>query len=150
MVLNAEAAQHTISAHITLRIAISVPAWTAVFSSQADRPRSFTSIHVRALRGLSVRGIDGANARTAIAARVEIAAKVVIGIRDAVEKSSRSACLALLVARKGAVAETRIIVALNAKGIAGANGLGGHAARHRQAARRQQSQNCVTHENLLI
>src|ERR1700682_6131547 len=96
----------------------------------------------------SVRGIDGTYARAAIAARIEIATWVVIGILDAVEKSSRSGGLTLLIARKGAVGETRKIIALNAEGIAGANGLGRRAARHRQSARGQQSQDQVTHESL--
>src|ERR1700694_5505910 len=68
--------------------------------SQADKHRYCQSIHVRALaataasRGISVRGIDGTCAMAAITARV--AAGVVIGILDAVEKSSRSAGLTLL------------------------------------------------------
>src|SRR5258705_13414905 len=153
MALDAEAAQHTISAHIALRIAISDPA-SAVFSSQADRPRCFTSIHVRALaqasRGISIRGIDGTYARTAIAARIETAARVVIGIRDAIEKSSRSGGLTLLITRKGAVAETRKLIALNAKGITASDCPGRRGAKHGQAAHRQHGQNYTTHESLLI
>ena len=76
----------------------------------------------QASRGISIRGIDGTYARTAIAARIK-SARVVIGIRDAVEKSSRRAGLTLLVARKGAVGEARKIIALNAKGIAAAETL---------------------------
>jgi hypothetical protein len=49
MALDADAAQHSISAQMALRMAFSVPALIAVFGSRADRPRCFTSIHVRAL-----------------------------------------------------------------------------------------------------
>src|SRR6266436_2342623 len=129
------------------------PASTAVFSS-LSRQAALLQVNSRsrvggagASRGISVRGKDGTYARTAVAARIK-AARVEIRIRDAVEKSSRSAGLTLLVARKGAVAETRIIIALNAEGITGANGLGRRRAKHDQSARRQHGQNCITHESL--
>src|SRR6266576_1542067 len=121
---------------------------------RADRRRCFTSIHVRALAARASRcfligGIDGTYTRTAVAARIKVA-RVVIGISDAVEKSSRSAGLTLLVARKGAVAETRKLIALNAKGITASDGPGRRGAKHGQSARRQHGQNCITHESLLI
>src|SRR6202022_2785485 len=106
----------------------------------------YAGAELRVVAARSVRGIDRPYARAAIAAR--LAAGVVIGVLDAVEKPPRSGGLTLLVARKGAVAETRIFIALNAKRIAGANGLGRRGADHRQSAGGQQSQNYVTHESL--
>src|SRR6266404_7055298 len=121
---------------------------------RADRRRCFTSIHVRALAARASRcfligGIDGTYTRTAVAARIKVA-RVVIGISDAVEKSSRSGGLTLLVARKGAVAETRKLIALNAKRITASDGPGRRAAKHGQSTRRQHGQNPITHESLLI
>src|SRR5712675_303380 len=101
-------------------------AFSVSFASK--QARCCQSIHVRALgtqghraefrvaAARLVRGIDGTYARAAIAAPV--AAGVVIGVLDAVEKPPRRGGLTLLVARKGAVGETRIIIALNAKRIA--------------------------------
>jgi len=150
MALDAEAAQHTINAQIALRIAFSVPASTGVFAS---RQAPLLSVNSRSRvggahgsRGISIRGIDGTYTRATIAAR--IATRVVKGILDAVEKSSRCGGLALLVARKGAVTETRKFIALNAKRVAGADSLCRRAANHRQSTGGQQSKSDVTHENL--
>jgi hypothetical protein len=52
----------------------------------------------------------------------------------------------LLIAGESAVAEARILVALNAERIAGANSLGRRGADNCQSARGQQSQNHVTHK----
>src|SRR6267378_1976852 len=155
MALDAEAAQPTISAHIALRIAISVYGFDRRLQlaeqtgPAASRQFTFPRWSHRRPPGISIRGIDGTYARTAIAAGIK-SARVVIGIRDAVEKSSRSGGLTLLVAGKGAVAETRIIIALNAKRITASDGFGRHGANHGQSARRQHGQNCTTHESLLI
>src|SRR5258705_518329 len=73
-----------------------------------------------------------------------------IGIFRAIGVAAGRARLALLVARKGAVAETRNLTALNAERIAASDGFGRHGAKHGQSARRQHSQNCITHESLLI
>src|SRR4030088_1048687 len=122
--------------------------------SQADRPRCCQSIHVRALvtgghraefgvaAARSVREIDGTYARAAIGARV--AAGVVIGVLDAVEKPPRGGGLTLLVAGKGAVSETGIVISFDAKRIARANGLGRRGANHRQSADGKQRQKNVT------
>src|SRR5260370_40524734 len=86
----------------------------------------------------SVRGIDRAHAiAAAIAARIGIVAGVVVGILHAVEKPPRGGGLTLFVAREGAVGETWIFVALNAKRIAGANGLGRRTTNDSQSARGQ-------------
>src|ERR1700730_10219845 len=134
------------------------PAWTGVFVRKqtglvavsqftfARWPRKALRAEFRVVAARSVRGIDRPYARAAIAAR--FAAGVVIGVLDAVEKPPRSGCLTLLVARKRAIAEAGIFIALNAKRIAGADGLGRRAANHRQSTGGQQSQNDVTHENL--
>jgi len=53
----------------------------------------------------------------AIGARIGLAG-VEVGILDTIEKPSRSDGLTLLIAREGAVAQTRIVLALNAKRIA--------------------------------
>src|SRR6267378_4278289 len=73
---------------------------------------------------------------------VEIGVGVAIGIPAGGRR------LALLVARKGAVTETRKFIALNAKRIAGADSLCRRAANHRQSTGGQQSKSDVTHENL--
>src|SRR6478735_2833585 len=129
------------------------PASTAV-SSSLSRQAPLLRVNSRSRVGgtglalISIRGIDGTNARSAIAARIK-PARVVIGIRDAVEKSSRSAGLTLRIAGKGAVAETRKLIALNAERIAASDGFGRHGAKHGQSAGHQHSQNCITHESLL-
>ena len=53
---------------------------------------------------------------------VRLAAGIVIGIGDAIKTPPRSGGLTLLVAGEGAIAQARKFVALNAKGIAGADG----------------------------
>src|SRR6266403_3635448 len=154
MAPGAEAAQHTSSAHIAFASQSPFRRRPPSSARRADRRRCFTSIHVRALAARASRcfligGIDGTYTRTAVAARIKVA-RVVIGISDAVEKSSRSAGLTLLVARKGAVAETRKLIALNAKRITASDGPGRRAAKHGQSTRRQHGQNRITHESLLI
>src|SRR5665213_4135246 len=96
----------------------------------------------------SVGGIDRANA-TAVAIGARIAAGIEKGVGHASEKPARSGGLALRVARVGAVAETRSVPALHAKRIVGADGRGRRDAGDRKPASGQQSQNQVTHENLL-
>src|SRR5205807_6681354 len=93
----------------------------------------------------SVSGIDRTSARAAIATRIGTAGDVV-RILDAVEKAPRRGGLTLLVARKGAVAETRIVVALNTIRVAGADSLGWRGADHCQPGHGHQSQNYVAHE----
>src|ERR1700688_3355088 len=92
--------------------------------------------------------IDRPRARTAIAAWIDITAGIVIGIFDALQKPSRSGRLALRITGEGAVAQTRIFIALDAKGIAGSDGLGRRGAGKGQSARGQQCESEVTHQDL--
>src|SRR5713101_1059940 len=78
----------------------------------------------------SVRRVDGPYAVAAvIGARIGLAG-IVIGIFHTIEKPPRSGGLTLLIACEGAVAEARILVALNAKRIAGANSRSWRGADH--------------------
>src|ERR1700704_4552934 len=134
-----EAAQHSISAWNILGIGCYLPAWTAISDRKQTAhavSRQFTFPRFAAAR--SVGGIDRTDARAAIAAGIGIAG-VVIRVLDAVEKPPRRAGLALLIAREGAVAQARIFVALNAEGVAAADGLGRCGADHGQPARRQHA-----------
>ena len=69
-------------------------------------------------------------------------------VRDALEAPSRRGRLALLVAGEAAVAQTRVFVALDAEGIAGADRFGWRGADESQSARGQQCENEVTHQDL--
>jgi hypothetical protein len=73
-----------------------------------------------------------------ISARIGVAAGVVEGILDTLQIPPRRGGLALLATGESAVAQARIIVALNAEGIAGADRPGRRAANPRQSARGQQ------------
>src|SRR5437588_6744185 len=68
-----------------------------------------------------------------IGARV-VAPAAIIGIGDTGQEASGSRGLALLVTRKRAVAQARLVVALEAEGIADANRFSGLGAERRQTA----------------
>src|ERR1700754_4955431 len=80
----------------------------------------------------------------AVAAGFAAASKERIG--DAVQTSAGCGGQTLLVAREGAIAQTGRFIALQAKRIAAAHGLGRREARQRQSARGQQGQKDVAHE----
>src|SRR5690349_10816380 len=84
-------------------------------------------------------------AQRAIRGRRRFALADVIGIGDAIEKASRGRRLALLVAREGAVAQPRILVALKAERISGTDRFGRRGAECSQSARGKHGQNRFTH-----
>src|SRR5262249_16044293 len=126
------------------------PALEEIWRQPADNPRRPASNHVRApKRSVSGRR-QGAAGQGAIGrwGRSAVLAADIIGIGDAPQTAGGGGGLALLVAGEGAVAQARLLVALNAERIARPDRVGRRAAKNRKAARRQQNQNRSTHSKL--
>src|ERR1700694_5984980 len=86
-----------------------------------SRSRADASPPISLSVSMLVRGIDRAHARAGISARIGVAAGVVEGIFDTLQIPPRRGGRALLVTGERAVAQSRIFVALDAEGIAGAD-----------------------------
>src|SRR5437899_6231084 len=82
-------------------------------------------------------GRQRAAAQRAVCGGRRFALADIIGIGDALEKTSRGGRLALLVTCERAVAQPRVLVSLKAERISGADGFGGRGAECGQSTRGQ-------------
>src|SRR5664279_4604767 len=119
------------------------------YPTSPTRQRAPASVNSRSrVEWIGRRSIPWIDRLDAGVARRALVAGVVIGVLDTPQPPSRGGGLTLLVAREGAVAQARLVVALNAEGIAGADGSRRCRDCDREAARAQQCQNQVAHGSL--
>src|SRR6185295_8779126 len=115
-----------------------------MFISGASMKRNLLSV------GGSVPAVAGGGRQRAAAQRAvrggrRFALADIIGIGNALEKTSRGGRLTLLVTCERAVAQPRVLVSLKAERISGADGFGGRGAQCGQSAGGKYGQNRFTH-----
>src|SRR5664279_4635441 len=119
------------------------------YPTSPTRQRAPPSVNSRSrVEWIGRRSIPWIDRLDAGVARRALVARVVIGVLDAPQPPSRGGGLTLLVAREGAVAQARLVVALNAEGIAGADGSRRCRDGDRQCTGGQQRRNEFAHGSL--